>query len=152
MIMTSFLFTPEKLDGSAPHQLAAPDYAYIEASDAHKIQVAPVDAQTHHVANMTSPELSTPKKWSLSFQPEILEWTPKYANRFSELAAKYALGEIISDEQSEYEELTQIRRRLNHPRSGAEVVVDFERRRAMMELEEALHRYVFFLHNSASGR
>ena len=152
MLLSPFSFTADKLDRAAPDQLATPNYAHIEASDAHKIQVEPVDAQTLPVANMTSPEHSTPQKWNLSWRPEIREWTPRYAKRFSELAAKYALGEILSDEQTEYEELTQIRRRLNHPRSGAEVVFDFERRRAMMELEQALHRYVFFLHNSASGR
>lgn len=152
MLLTPFLFTPDKLDGASPDQLATPNYAHIAASDAHKSQVAPVDAQTTHVANPTSPEHSTSPTWNVSMRPEILEWTPKYARRFSDLAAKYAVGELKSDETDEYADLTRIRRRLNHPRSGAEVVVDFERRRAMIELEEALHRYVFFFRNHTSSR
>ena len=151
MFLPPFMVTPDKLDTLSPSHLATPNYAHIQVSDA-KVRLPTADARTPDQATLASPELATPSKWSVSLRPEVTEWTPKYMRQFSSLAAKYALGELTSDEQSEYAELIQLRRRLNHPRSGPEVVLDYERQRAMIGLEEALRRYVCFFRNDTARR
>jgi hypothetical protein len=144
------IIPPPDLAASSPGQCAA-KYSQVEVSNV-QVRMLKADAQTPDQATLTSPERSTPVEWTMSFPPEVHEWTPRHMRRFSALAAKFALGELTAAEQSEYTELTHLRRKLNHPRSGSEVARDYARRRAMIGVEEALQKYVHFFRHEPARR
>jgi hypothetical protein len=74
--------------------------------------------------------------------PPVPEWTPKHENRFLRLAESEALGTLTSKEKSELEQLSASRYQLKTPRSGEQVVLEFQQRRATHELLQALEKYV----------
>ena len=128
-----------------------PEYAQIEVSGSG-IQPQEADAYTPDRAALSELEGSTPSRWSVTSHPEVTVWTTRLKRRFSELAAKYALNVLSPEESTEYAEMVHLRRRLNHPRSGTEVAVDYERRKALLALEDALRHYVYFFHEDSARR
>jgi hypothetical protein len=74
--------------------------------------------------------------------PPVPEWTPKHEKRFLRLAECEALGTITLKEKNELEQLSASRYQLKTPRSGEQVVLEFQQRRATHELLQALEKYV----------
>jgi hypothetical protein len=78
-----------------------------------------------------------------------LEWTPSHEKKFLQLAGREATGELTGDETSELERLSQMRRGLKNPRSGEELLWEYQQRELTRDLISALSRYVTF-HNPPS--
>jgi len=81
---------------------------------------------------------------SIRIRDEQEEWTESEHKRFEELAVAEAVGELGADEAFELEFLTLSRRDRQKPRSGDEVLWEFEQRRLTAELLDTLSRYVEF--------
>lgn len=71
-------------------------------------------------------------------------WTEAEQKRFQELAVEEAVGSLTAGEAQELEQLTILRRAFDKPRSGDEVLWEFEQRRLTSELLKTLRRYVEF--------
>lgn len=71
-------------------------------------------------------------------------WTEAEQKRFQELAVEEAVGSLGAEEEQELEQLTVLRRAFDKPRSGDEVLWEFEQRRRTSELLRTLRRYVEF--------
>ena len=76
--------------------------------------------------------------------PPLLEWSPKHEKRFLRLAECEALGTLTSKEKIELEQLTSSRYQLKTPRSGEQVLLEFQQRRVTNGLLQALEKYVAF--------
>lgn len=72
------------------------------------------------------------------------EWTQADQKRFDELAITEAVGDLTPEEAFELEMLTISRRAYHHPRSGDEVLWEFEQRQITRSLLDTLSRYVEF--------
>jgi hypothetical protein len=71
-------------------------------------------------------------------------WTEAEQKRFQELAVAEAVGSLKAEEVLELEQLTILRRAFHKPRTGDEVLWEFEQRQRTRELLETLRRYVEF--------
>jgi hypothetical protein len=80
------------------------------------------------------------------------EWTDAQQRRFQELAVEEALGTLSMDEAAELEQLTLMRRALQNPRTGREILWEFEQRRRTHDLLKTLRRYVEFYEGASSTR
>jgi hypothetical protein len=80
------------------------------------------------------------------------EWTDAQQRRFQELAVEEAVGTLGTDEAAELEQLTLMRRALQNPRSGNEILWEFEQRRRTHDLLTTLRRYVEFYEGASSAR
>jgi hypothetical protein len=76
--------------------------------------------------------------------PPMQEWTQKHEKRFFRLAELEALGSLTAKEKTELEQLTSSRYQLKTPRSGEEVLLEFQQRRVTHGLIQALEKYVAF--------
>lgn len=76
--------------------------------------------------------------------PPVPEWTPKHEKRFFRLAEFEALGTLAPKEKTELEQLTSSRYQLKTPRSGEQVLLEFQQRRVTHGLLQALEKYVAF--------
>ncbi len=72
------------------------------------------------------------------------EWTAEKEQRFALLAEREALGKLNRSEKDELEGLSMARRALKNPRSGGELLWEYEQRKITRELVDALTRYVTF--------
>jgi hypothetical protein len=81
---------------------------------------------------------------TIPVRDEEKEWSESEQKRFEELAVAEAVGELNDDDVLELEQLSQVRRSVQQPRSGDEVLWEFEQRRLTAELLETLSRYVEF--------
>jgi hypothetical protein len=109
------------------------------------------DKLTHEPVGITAASLSqvSPGDGQESFETRIVvapaqEWTPRLEQRFLRLAEKEALGKLSLDEARRLEELTTLRNALKVPRSGEEVLREYEQRKVTNDLVVALQRYVQF--------
>ena len=75
---------------------------------------------------------------------EAEDWTPQLERRFLRLAERNAVDELRADEAKEYGRLLSLRNRLQVPRSGEEVLREYEQRKLTNDLLIALQRYVQF--------
>jgi hypothetical protein len=82
--------------------------------------------------------------------PERREWTPVLEGKFTRLARMKALGRLGLEQQVEFEKLSAFRRGA-HPRSGEEIIAEFNQRVLTRELVQALTKYVEF-HEHAQDR
>ena len=82
--------------------------------------------------------------------PPIEEWTREREQRFANLVEKEALAKLTSPEKAEIERLSLLRRGLKNPRTGEELLWEYEQRKLTRNLVEALTRYVHF-HQPARG-
>jgi hypothetical protein len=73
-----------------------------------------------------------------------LEWADDHEARFLHLAELEALNRLTSNERMELEVLNERRRALKNPRSGEELIWEYEQREVTSELVGALTRYVRF--------
>src|ERR1700741_4434856 len=80
----------------------------------------------------------------LQIPPIEKQWTEADNRRFEDLAIQEAVGGLSAEEAQELEELATLRRFLERPRSGDEVLWEFEQRRRTNELLTTLRRYVEF--------
>lgn len=77
------------------------------------------------------------------------EWTKKQERQFLRLAEQEALGRLNSQASLELERLSTLRNTLKSPRSGEDVLRDFDHRKITRDLLTALSRYVAF-HKTAN--
>lgn len=82
--------------------------------------------------------------------PPIDQWTHEYERHFAILAEKEALGKLIFSEKNELNRLSDQRRALKNPRTGQELLWEYEQRKLTRNLVEALTLYVHF-HQPARG-
>jgi hypothetical protein len=78
------------------------------------------------------------------FRSHVDEWTSELQHRFHELAIKEAMGELPSAEAIELEHLSDLRRTLDNPRTGDEVLWEYKQRRLTRNLLGSLKQYVEF--------
>lgn len=85
--------------------------------------------------------------------PDLEEgWSDAQQKRFQELAVEEAVGTLSADEAIELEQLTLLRRAFQTPRTGSEVLWEFEQRRRTNDLLKTLRRYVQFYEGAGSTR
>jgi hypothetical protein len=75
--------------------------------------------------------------------PEV-EWKPEHEQAFADLAGREALGLLSKPEAKELARLVGLRRGVKNPRSGDELVREYEQRELTRDLIKALDRYVKF--------
>jgi hypothetical protein len=75
---------------------------------------------------------------------EAEKWTTEQQERFHALAIQEATGELSSKGAVELENLTALRRILYRPRSGDEVLWEYQQRKLTRDLLSSLSRYVEF--------
>jgi hypothetical protein len=80
------------------------------------------------------------------------EWDKTTAHRFKQLAEREALGVASSEEIEELEYLSEIRRRSEAPRSGEDVLREYEQGQLIRDLLQSLKRYVEFEQRTASPK
>ncbi len=87
---------------------------------------------------------TTPTKISQSQSeiPEPIEWTPKLEAKFNRLAQSKALNQLSIIANVEFEKLSAYRRQLKNPRTGEEVIAEYEQRMLTRDLVQALANYV----------
>jgi hypothetical protein len=83
--------------------------------------------------------------------PESAEWTPRLRDRFAKLAKMKAIGRLALNQRIEFEKLSALRRR-NYPRSGEEIIAEYEQRVLTRGLVQAFTNYVEFHKKHASHR
>lgn len=74
--------------------------------------------------------------------PEPMEWTPELEVKFQRLAQRHALGELNLAGKVEFETLSSRRRHLKNPRTGEEVIAEYDQRAITRDLVQALAKYV----------
>jgi hypothetical protein len=74
--------------------------------------------------------------------PEPMAWTRELEAKFQRLAQRHALGELSLGGKVEFETLSARRRHLKNPRTGEEVIAEYEQRAITRELVQALAKYV----------
>ncbi len=79
------------------------------------------------------------------------EWTRESEARFAKLARLKALGQLELSGKIEFEKLAVMRRSI-HPRSGEEIIAEYEQRVLTDELVTALQKYVEFHKQHTSHR
>lgn len=79
-------------------------------------------------------------------------WTDAEQKRFHELAVEEAVGSLTPEEVVELEQLTILRRAYQSPRTGNEVLWEFEQRRWTDDLLKTLRKYVEFYDRADSAR
>jgi hypothetical protein len=72
------------------------------------------------------------------------EWTPELEKKFHKLAVKEAREELGSNELAELELLASLRRTIDNPRTGDEVLWEYKQRRLTRNLLVSLSKYVEF--------
>jgi gamma-glutamylcysteine synthetase len=75
---------------------------------------------------------------------ELGEWSPKLEARFRRLAEDKALKTLSLKGKVEFEKLMQLRRQLKNPRTGEEILREYEQRKLTRDLVNALSQYVKF--------
>jgi hypothetical protein len=81
---------------------------------------------------------------TLQSRSDEQRWTEAEQKRFQELAVEEAVGSLNPEDAQELEQLTILRRAFDKPRSGDEVLWEFEQRRRTSDLLKTLRRYVEF--------
>jgi hypothetical protein len=79
------------------------------------------------------------------------EWNTKSAARFKDLVEKEALGTAMPEEIAQLESLAGLRRRAVIPRTGEEVLREYEQGQLVRDLLRSLTRYVEFANQSNDG-
>lgn len=87
----------------------------------------------------------------LQFRSDADQWEEAEKKRFHDLAVEEAVGTLTPDEEAEFGQLTLLRRTFQHPRSGDEILWEFEQRRRTSELLETLRKYVEFYDGANSA-
>jgi len=88
---------------------------------------------------------------ALKVVSEEEKWTESEQKRFHELGVEEAVGQLNQEEAAELEELSALRRAYQNPRSGDEVLWEFEQRQLTSELLATLRRYVEFYEGADSA-
>jgi hypothetical protein len=89
---------------------------------------------------------------SYDLDSSFAEWTPESERRFIRMAEKKAVGELSFKAKVEFERLSEIRRRLKNPRTGQEIIAEYEQRMLTRDLVAALEKYVSFHKSSNKSR
>jgi hypothetical protein len=125
------------------------------------LAIAPITPDAATLGSVYFPALASPSATSsllasvtgegatevkpLELPPDLLDkWSEAEQIRFRELAIEEAVGELPPEELVELEQLTALRRAFEHPRSGDEILWEFEQRRRTRDLLQTLRRYVEF--------
>jgi hypothetical protein len=82
---------------------------------------------------------------TISVQPE---WDTSVERVFNELVEKEALGHSTREDLAELEHLANLRRQTEMPRTGADIVREYEQGQLIRDLLKSLTRYVEFEQNN----
>jgi hypothetical protein len=83
----------------------------------------------------------------------VPEWTTTLERKFVKLAHMKALGLLQLGQLADFERMSAFRRAAAHPRSGEEIVAEYEQRTVTQDLVMALMKYVeFHRHHSAHSK
>jgi hypothetical protein len=82
--------------------------------------------------------------------PHVAEWDHASDKRFVELVEREATGAATKKEMKELERLTGLRRQAEAPRTGEEVVREYEQHQLISNLLQSLTRYVEFIGGAAT--
>jgi hypothetical protein len=121
------------LEGSDSPRIVMRDKVHEESNPLH----VPITPALETVAS------SDPEQ-SFSRGEQVDEWTRRLENRFAQLAAKEALGDLNSEEERDLEFLTLWRRVLHHPMDTQEIIWRFRDQKNLQTLLQALANYVSF--------
>jgi hypothetical protein len=77
-------------------------------------------------------------------KPDIEEWTSALESKFRRLAESKALNDLSLKGKIEFERLAALRRQLKNPRTGEDVLIEYEQRLLTRKLVNALTEYVTF--------
>jgi hypothetical protein len=112
------------VDVSKPTQVSS----LVDQSKGFFLDTSPPDART---------------TWRIQL-PRVLPetWSDAERKRFYALAVKKSLETITSEEETEFNDLQQLREQLEHPMSGEEVLAQYERQQITSNLVKALTSYV----------
>jgi len=80
------------------------------------------------------------------------DWTKQQNQKFQQLAVKEALGTISSKEIVELEYLSKQRRELESPRTGEEIIQEYQRIQITQDLLRSLRKFVNFYESTSSPR
>ncbi len=107
-------------------------------------------SQWDPVAEMAQAATKTQASHSIPSIPHLdVAWTSELERKFLDLAGLEAVGGITAQGRQELERLSSLRRSLRNPRSGEELLLEYEQRRLTKDLLAALDSYVTF-HNPTS--
>lgn len=143
--MTRFPFIPGAI-------FAAASLAQAPVADGHAAEIIPSSTPTPDAASGVSceAELIIPGDSDNSASaldvaaPIFPEWTARNEKRFLKLAELEALKRLTPETWAELENLSCERYRLKTPRSGQQVLLEYEQRKISKDLIQALERYVAF--------
>lgn len=83
-------------------------------------------------------------------QPE--HWSKSLERKFDELLIRVTTKKITPEEQDDLARLRVLRRTLHHPRSGDEIMQEYERNRIIKDMVRSLNVYVRFNQTSRFAR
>jgi hypothetical protein len=128
-------------DPSDGHNNSAPTVSLLQGA---------ADAQFGSIADWAGSVFSDAEASPAPRFQNFVEWNSATAKRFNLLAEKEALGTAAPPELDELEMLSLVRRRKVAPRSGAEILHEFEERELIRDLLRSLNRYVQFENRTSS--
>ena len=103
----------------------------------------PVDLGVFSSFEQSQPVLASVKSSGTESQIiERTEWTPKLESKFTRLAERKALSQLSLPDSVEFERLVAFRRQLKNPRTGEEVIAEYEQRAITRNLVQVLTQYV----------
>lgn len=123
-------------------QTDAGRYSIVESAIAANNEI-PLATELFWSGEATQPMLSTVK--SNDNQREVsepTEWTSKLEKKFNRLAERKSILKLTLAENIEFEKLAACRRQLKNPRTGEEVIAEYEQRVITRNLVEVLAQYV----------
>jgi hypothetical protein len=145
------MITANTLDFDTRHIRSSVPVQAIEATvaaDASGVEFSPLDRIT--VSDFSAELFSDDDEPSKATEthngiiPPTEEWTNERERRFAILAEREAFGKLAVLEKDELNRLSFQRRGLKNPRTGEELLWEYEQRKLTRNLVEALTRYVHF--------
>lgn len=119
------------------------DGAILRSSTSIVVSGASGDIPLSRTVSISIPEEPSSKaQIVLQIPPD--SWPPAAEKEFFSLAKRSALCQLTSKEEVRFQKLTESRRQLHHARSGEEVLLEYQQRKAIDELFAALQQYAHF--------
>ena len=128
----------------------------VEGLSSHRDWTIPSSIEAIPQAHVGEPKLTALQatgsgaSLEVAIRPEV-RWDSGAAKRFALLVERRALEQITPNQEFEFKELVQARRAVISPRTGEEVIRQYEADRLAEELINNLQRYVRFHNRTKSG-
>jgi hypothetical protein len=143
--MTRFPFIPSAIFAAASITQAPRAEGYAAEMNASPAPVPDTASEVSCEAELVIPDDSDNSACALDVVTPIFpEWTARNEKRFLKLAEMEALKQLTPETWAELESLSSERYRLKTPRSGQQVLLEYEQRKISHDLIQALERYVAF--------